>query len=127
MTFMLMNKSMYTMNASEYLFRNMFEKQVESTLDDDDSDLVLSFKTALDDSFYDDNTSLVDNDTQEIVFGNEQFEKLWNTKYNTFEKPPFDSEEEWIVVMNDNGPVDNYANRPEDGDCDDDDDMPADE
>jgi len=105
----------------------MFEKQVESTLDDDDSDLVLSFKTALDDSFYDDNTSLVDNDTQEIVFGNEQFEKLWNTKYNTFEKPPFDSEEEWIVVMNDNGPVDNYANRPEDGDCDDDDDMPADE
>lgn len=117
------------MNASEYLFRNMFEKHVESS-QDDSSDLVLSFKTALDDSFYDETPPhLYHNidDTQEIVFGNEQFENLWNTKYDTFEKPPFDSEEEWIVVMNDNGPVDHYANRPEDGDCDDDDDMPADE
>ena len=127
MTFMLMNKSMYTMNASEYLFRNMFEKESR----DDDSDLlVLSFKTALDDSFYDDKPMPLhhnDDTQQEIVFGNEQFENLWNTKYDTFEKPPFDSEEEWIVVMNDNGPIDNYANHPEDGDCDDDDDMHADE
>lgn len=117
MTFMLMNKNMYTMNASEYLFRNMFDKHVETMKDDD---MVQSFKTALDDSFYDDNTP---QPLQEVAFGPKEFEDLWNTKYDTFEKIPFDSEEEWIVVMNDNGPVDNYANHPEDGECDEDDDI----
>jgi hypothetical protein len=119
MTFMLMNKNMYTMNASEYLFRNMFDKHVE-----DDDEMVQSFKTALDDSLYNDgdgDKTLTSN--EEIIFGNEQLQNLWNTKYDTFEKQPFDSEEEWIVVMNDNGPVDNYANHPEDGDGDDDDDI----
>lgn len=125
MTFMLMNKNMYTMNASEYLFRNMFDKHV-ATMEDDT--LVQSFKTALDDSFYNDDEILLPPPSdKEIVFGNEQFENLWNTKYDTFEKQPFDTEDEWIVVMNDNGPVDNYANHPEDGECEDDDDMPVDE
>lgn len=120
MTFMLMNKNMYTMNASEYLFRNMFDKHIE-TMEDDN--LVLSFKTALDDSFYDD-TEPVDGD-KEVIFENEQLLNLMSNRYDTFEKQPFDSEEEWVVVMRDNGPVDHYADHrgEQDGDFDDDDDI----
>lgn len=38
----------------------------------------------------------------EVKFGNEEFEKIMSNQYNTFEKKPFDSDEEWEIILKEN-------------------------
>lgn len=38
----------------------------------------------------------------EIRFGNEEFEKIMANQYNTFEKKPLDSDEEWEIILKEN-------------------------
>lgn len=38
----------------------------------------------------------------EVKFGIEEFEKIMANQYNTFEKKPFDSDEEWEIILKEN-------------------------
>lgn len=38
----------------------------------------------------------------DIIFGQEQFDNIIKNVYNTYEKIPFDTDEEWEFIMNEN-------------------------
>lgn len=38
----------------------------------------------------------------ELVFGDVEFNNILNNKYNTYDKPSFDTEEEWDIILMEN-------------------------
>lgn len=38
----------------------------------------------------------------ELVFGDTEFNNILSNKYNTYDKPAFDTEEEWDIIMMEN-------------------------
>lgn len=38
----------------------------------------------------------------ELVFGDTEFNLMLSNEYNTYDKPPFDTEEEWDIILMEN-------------------------
>lgn len=117
MMMLSMNRNMYTMNTPRYLFETMFVKHLESMSDEN---LLSTYP------YYVSKFSLQhspDNKDEEIIFEDEQFQNILDTNYDSFEKKPFDTEEEWIVIQNENAcDYDFYVSQDYDNEDDEDDD-----
>lgn len=100
-----MNKNMYAMNTPGYLFKtniNMFVKHLECM--SDENLLSTTPSSPYYESKFSSPSSPVDNDDrdEEIIFNDEQFQNILEAKYNSFEKKPFDTDEEWVMILKEN-------------------------